>query len=230
MSGVWPKITLTGADERTTLESMSQLLLLDPRVELGVLCSWNPEGRHRYPSLDSIRVLTSFAGERCAVHVCGSKARLALREGLLNDIVSPVGRIQINGRISAEEVANFCTMFPRQQIITQWRPTCSVNLDGLPSNHQILVDDSGGRGVLPEQWLRPRTLAIVGFAGGLNPENLAVELPKIKQVAAGLWWVDMESGLRDRYDWFDVEKAKEAVGVFQRLIPLEGTPCPTSAS
>jgi hypothetical protein len=63
----------------------------------------------------------------------------------------------------------------------------------------------------PEQWDRPDTCKPVGFAGGLGPNNILVEIQRISSVATGNWWVDMEGKLRDKNDWFDLTKAMAVV-------------------
>ena len=35
------------------------------------------------------------------------------------------------------------------------------------------------------------------------------EVAKIKQVAKGYWWIDMESGIRDPFDWLDTRKVQQ---------------------
>ena len=57
-----------------------------------------------------------------------------------------------------------------------------------------------------------------GYAGGLGPDNLAVELASIKAVASSGWWVDMESKLRDEHDKFDVGRAEQCAAIFERSV------------
>lgn len=86
-----------------------------------------------------------------------------------------------------------------------------------PGEHQLLVDASGGRGVSPAEWTRPNTTRAVGFAGGLGPDNLAGELPRIAAVARGPWWVDMETKLRTD-DWFDIALAERCSDAFEQFL------------
>lgn len=47
-----------------------------------------------------------------------------------------------------------------------------------------------------------------GYAGGLGPDTLATQLPRIAAAAGGQpVWVDMESRLRDAQDRFDIGAA-----------------------
>ena len=205
-------ITLTGADERTDLDR-----LVDLEAEIGLLYTDTPEGRNRYPSRDWI----AFAVARlpmAAVHICGRAARAQLAKGLLGDIVGPASRIQVNGLITAHEVEELCARYPHQDIITQFTPGSADMLQARAQNHSVLVDASGGRGILPDLWIRPATDKSVGFAGGLGADNLEEQLERLIRVtpAGPRWWVDMEGRLREN-DWFCVKKARRCVEIFQRF-------------
>jgi hypothetical protein len=90
---------------------------------------------------------------------------------------------------------------------------CAVSLG--PGGH-VLIDASGGKGLLPPSW--PRLEAwwspslSYGYAGGLSPENLFEQIGAIAEARQGNdgFWVDMESSLRDASDGFSVERACEA--------------------
>jgi hypothetical protein len=202
-----PEITVTGADERTDLDRLCRL-----DAEIGILYTETPEGRNRYPRREWIQEV-GWSIQHLAIHICGLRARGALFSGRLDDMAALAGRIQVNGRLSANEVITLCRLFPDRTIITQHSEANQwLEVTGC-DNHALLVDQSGGRGISPEKWARPATEKPVGFAGGLGPRNLATELPKIQAVARGEWWVDMEGNLRVD-DWFSVELAEEAVSIF----------------
>lgn len=69
-----------------------------------------------------------------------------------------------------------------------------------PVHHGVnvapLYDLSGGRGLVPKEWLPSHKFLDTGYAGGLGPENLKEELERIAQVASGRIWIDMESRVR----------------------------------
>ncbi len=90
-------------------------------------------------------------------------------------------------------------------------------------NHAVLVDSSGGRGQSPEVWARPETNKSVGFAGGLGPANLRMELSSIEAVAKEPWWIDMEERLRDAADWFSVSRAKMVMDLWDDYMKLGET-------
>lgn len=206
-----PSITVTGADEQTDIRSLAQW-----NCEIGILYTATPEGRSRYPSYDWIAEVAPLL-PRLAIHVCGRKARAELLNEYLC-IARFAQRIQVNGLIPAKDVEKICEIYHPRTIITQHSFNNRHLLDVGAINHAILVDGSGGRGVSPDRWERPTTTKAVGFAGGLGPDNLSRELEKIKAVASGDWWVDMEGKLRIN-DLFSIHKATECIGAFHNSFP-----------
>lgn len=206
-------ITLTGADERTPLSALRRLVDERPALEIGLLYTATPEGRNRYPSQRWLEEAAHVLCGRCALHVCGRRAREMLRRGLVGEITRNVNRIQINGRLEADEVLSFCHLYAGHGLITQYREPREAFPSVWRENHAILVDQSGGRGLSPEAWKRPATSKRVGFAGGLGPDNLREQLPRIASIASGEWWIDLESGLRDSNDWFDVQRCMEVLDI-----------------
>lgn len=197
-----PFLTVTGADERTDVAALSKL-----DAEIGILYTETPEGRNRYPRWEWIRE-TSLELRRASLHVCGRGARAKLMEGSLP--VSGFQRIQVNGQLEIPDVRHLCRLYPRHTIITQHTPKNRYLMAVDAENHVLLVDGSGGRGISPEAWHHPDTAKVVGFAGGLGPDNLAAELQMISRIARHGWWVDMEGKLRVD-DWFSLELAGEVV-------------------
>lgn len=215
-------ITLTGADERTPVADL--IHLADLGAEIGLLYTCSPDGRHRYPSRQWIVLAAAALEGRAALHVCGNRARTELCEHGLTDLLGLVGRVQVNGLVSPEALKYLLELvMPYDStLITQHRPENLAALDAAIITgcvyHALLVDGSGGRGILPDAWVRPPTSKPVGFAGGLGPDTLRRELPRIAAVAHGEWWVDMEGRLRDDDDWFDLAKAKAAMGVWREFV------------
>lgn len=211
MAPILAGVTLTGADERTDLIALARLAVEYPALEVGLLYSATPEGRHRYPRLSWIETVVGLMPGRCAVHVCGRGARAAMMDGALGRVLPYVHRVQVNGHVEPGELAPLAARFPI--IITQWQPGRDSHdfEDAVASNrglcHQWLVDGSGGRGQAPAAWSRPACRRPVGFAGGLGPETLDAALPNIAAIAEGAWWIDMESSLRTN-DWFDLDRCR----------------------
>jgi len=213
------RLTVTGADANTPLRRIQQLARL-PLVEIGLLLSGTPEGRNRYPCVSWLNEAASAADGSAALHVCGSVARRWLQDGGIERLTSNVARIQVNGKVGMEgisvpDIERLCARYPGHVIITQH---CSGNealLQVTATNHALLVDASGGRGIGPAVWERPDTLKAVGFAGGLGPDNLVEQLPLIAAAAAGRpGWVDMEGKIRDADDWFDADRARACIRAF----------------
>lgn len=212
-------ITITGADERTDLEALGRLATDHQRVEVGLLYTATPEGRPRYPGLPwLLRAVDALRG-RCAVHVCGRAARRQLLAGELDRLTGGAARIQINGLIDDDELDRLSSFFSfrYQDFITQHNDANKRHARGTHPRHCLLVDGSGGRGLSPEEWRCPESTKAVGFAGGLGPDNLAAELPRIEAVAPERSWVDMEGKLRVN-DWFDLGLARECAQVFDGFI------------
>lgn len=199
-------LTVSGVDANTDLD------LLPECVEIAILYTKTPEGRHRYPSRRQIaRMLRWRPWKDNALHVCGRGAREQLLGYQIPDLTHLVQRIQVNGEPTPEEVELLCEMYSDHEIITQHTHRNVDLLSVRSPNHSLLVDSSGGRGLSPDRWEMPDTKKRVGFAGGLGPGNIAEELKKILKVSGEKAWVDMEGKLRDKNDWFDVHLADAVV-------------------
>lgn len=209
-------VTLTGADERTDIVRLVQLVAAHPYLEIGLLYTATPEGRNRYPAMDWLLKASSALASACAIHVCGRRAREQLREGALADLVGNARRVQVNGIVHHDEALHLARRVP--VLITQYNAGNSDTHYTSAANHQWLVDSSGGTGRSPERWERPAIPCCVGFAGGLGPDNIATELPKIAAVAEGNYWVDMEGKLRTQ-DWFDLALCDHVLGEVGKSLP-----------
>lgn len=205
-------VTLTGVDNRTCLSE------LPGDCEIGVLYTETPEDRNRYPNADQLkRILHRLQGRPVALHVCGRTAREKVRRGFVPCFTDHVQRIQINGVVSIVELGCIALAYPDHEIITQ-HTTKNAELANLDlTNHSLLIDASGGRGISPELWERPETAKPVGFAGGLGPDNVERELDLIQREASDEWWIDMEGKLRDADDWFDVYRADQVMAAVRQF-------------
>lgn len=185
-----PFITITGADALTNLVE-----LRDMPVEVGILYSAKQAGESkRFPSLAWIYRAAALL-PHTALHVCGGLARLQLMADELD--LTNFQRVQINGDIVPTEITKFLETWPDKELIIQYRDEkdnwmLELDCPGL----SILVDASGGNGVVPAQWPKLNAKVPVGFAGGLGPRNLHAELPRIEAVAGAGCWIDMESQVR----------------------------------
>lgn len=215
------RITLTGIDESTRPRELFSLLHADPRVELAILYSETRAGSARYPFPDWIDVTVSKVNalfpNRLALHICGRTVKRLIDGTVPSDLPSlwKFGRIQLNGKFSEEESVQLWKFigeglaFP---VITQYDGNEQLHELIRRPRHQVLFDASGGRGIARKDWPTHLGDWICGYAGGLGPDNLREELPRIAAAAGGReYWIDMESSLRDEADRFCSRGARLAL-------------------
>lgn len=214
-------ITFTGVDDSTAVSDLRMIRDRYP-VEFGLLMSRDRQGKDpRYP-----RGPHRFTGEGLpiAIHLCGAYAREVM-DFPYNDWEIPTGganRVQINHAAPDIAAAQRFSQMIGKRVILQSRS------DDFPRDHDVdwLYDCSGGRGVAPAAWpVHPGKL--VGYAGGISPDNVMAAVEAIGGQPAGrVWrsvkdhmevnteiretsgpyWLDMESGVRDENDQFSIEK------------------------
>lgn len=213
-----PILTLTGFDAHTLIEDVEMLLQLQT-CEIGILYSAERSCdpvQVRYPDRTFIRQAlhrhADIFQDRFAIHICGSTAKEQLLRRELGDIITNSNiRIQVNGVITPDELKAICDLYPDNTIITQH------NLRNLAleyvdrENHSLLVDSSGGKGISPASWKRPRTEKIVGYAGGLSHVNLREANKAFRTLSywgtdhhalPRPYWIDMETSIRSALDQF----------------------------
>ncbi len=206
-------ITFTGVDDNTDPAGLVQLAD-DYPVELGLLFSPKRQGiEPRYPKLSTIQWLVYELPLRWSAHLCGGDARAVIEDGesphdeLLEAFFA---RAQIN------------TADPKAQptLIKTWADTLALRAilqcrGEFPDVRavDVLFDASGGRGIAPGSWPKPAPGRLNGYAGGLNPGNVADSVQKISArfmhgCSGATYWIDMESGVRDEQDRFDLSKCR----------------------
>ena len=223
-------VTFTGLDQRTDMRVVDRIAAAYP-TEWGVLFSGKRSGMEpRYPLLDVVEGFKD-RGLRLAAHLCGNYARNALMGvGLdwLAEVLDGFDRVQVNyvpnAAIVSElreptatglgwghwEVQRLADHLGKQVIVQHrsakaWPPTANFTSVG---KHYVkfLYDLSGGRGAAPAKWPQhPGGDTLVGYAGGLGPENVLEVLAKIG--CDGPYWIDMEGNVRTE-DWFDLQKVE----------------------
>jgi hypothetical protein len=229
------RVTITGADDSVEPPDLISLSKDFPFVEWAILFSPKKAGVPRYPSAGWRDALTAACEDtpvHLAAHVCGDWARQFL-VGVNNlPDLSTFQRVQINFRASETpcDVAAFSHALrglAGKQVIFQLDVEGRnevfekmARLDyGSVVEFALLFDGSGGTGVLPAQWRAPSyyrmdgSLRDHGYAGGLGPYNLAVELPRIAAaVGEAHVWIDMESRVRTDDDRvFDLERVRQVL-------------------
>jgi hypothetical protein len=198
------RVTFTGADPSCPVDALLSLLEEAPALELAFLYSETRLGRGRYPPAAWIRE-TAETIEQCigpgrvALHVCG-RARFRFLDGEPIDPelgeLDRFARIQLNGRLTREYADAVETMLqehPERQLIVQDELSLSLRaaLPPFGSALQVLFDSSGGRGIERTSWPWPLPGHTCGYAGGLGPDNITRELPRIADAALGRpYWID----------------------------------------
>jgi hypothetical protein len=232
------RVTVTGADDGTDPEDLFRLSVKYPFVEWGILLSKSQEGNSRFPSLRWIEHLkwlidgkphwfeTEGKKTKPALsgHLCGSWVRelCAGRLTFLADrptICAMFERVQLNFHANTHSVHK--DEFTRalkswktvNQYIFQFDNTnnwilATANAENI--NVAPLFDTSGGAGIYPGSW--PLGFgASCGYAGGLHPDKITEQLPRIRAAAEHCKiWIDIETHVRSNDDkLFDLDKVEK---------------------
>lgn len=217
--------TLTGADNFIAYDTFSYFTraceswLFTVRPEWGILYSSSQQGVGRYPSMEWINGLCEWRkahghlNTRFALHVCGSAVRDFIDgAGHVTEVARHFDRVQLNFRSDKFDLSAILFMLERnanKTIITQFNDVNAGLAYSLREhvNHAVLFDASGGRGVLCQDWPPSIPGVACGYAGGLGPDTIKIEFPKIVSAATGApFWIDMEGKLRDDQDRFDLAR------------------------
>lgn len=199
-------ITFTGADDYTPIAGMIELSMLYP-IEWGILFSPKRQGEGRYPSMPFIERLVGEYSLEFSAHLCGGDSRTVVETGNSQHdalIKSYFLRAQIN-----------TTANPDPLEIRKWARSLDITpilqcRSMFPDHDAVewLFDASGGRGIAPAAWPKPWPNVLSGYAGGLNPLNVANAVSTIGQMTDN-YWIDMETGVRDANDRFDLSLCRQ---------------------
>lgn len=211
-------VTFTGLDCQTDLARVQKISARYP-VEWGVLYGGviGYKVGKRYPADTTISHILNTDYIRLSAHLCGRYSAWALNPSIddAGDILSRLNlwttskrgfnRVQINA-VNYENVDWFVVlnqMIIRSPVIMQVRGDTfpEIALSGLTWLH----DESGGKGLVSST--RPSQapeMKLVGYAGGIRPENIT---EVIEQIDAHTYYLDMESGVRTN-DWLDLDKCE----------------------
>lgn len=223
-------LTLTGIDKSVPvswIDEMQQKFVTPGGVcglEFAFLQSPKAGQSPRYILPEDIAKFTHFiAPTNLAFHLCGEYARM-VHERRWDELCSiidfrTVNRVQVNSIQDDEKAILTLMQFSahiERSVVMQWRRPEFPFVGGL----HLLQDRSGGTGQLPEEWASPDPLCAkpynyhrkgntkIGYAGGLNPDNIVEQLAKIDRASKNKnFWVDCESGIRTD-DLFDTDKAE----------------------
>lgn len=215
-------ITFTGVDAWTDIDRLVDIQRRYPKAEFGVLVSlnWRKNG-NRFPSPEVIENLHG-RGLRLSAHLCGSLARGMLYDGVFSNIGNPFykplhnlgifKRIQLNVSGCEEMPIHDIAPYPMEEIIIQQGDDrslfehCYINGG---EHFAMLLDKSCGLGIdtpIGAPAYAPKVH--LGFAGGINPDNVIEKMSHITHLPVGKFWIDMESGVRTN-DRFDLDKVED---------------------
>lgn len=207
-------------------------------------------------------------GQRTAIHFCGALARHLLLGGLpraqerlpeWNRATALAQRIQINVPQDTLVAARSVFLHVPETVPFTGPDAIKSVADRIEGKDVILqargaefpakehdrlfwlFDRSGGRGETPGagEWPRPQPGRLVGYAGGLGPDNagpFAAFMHGAASALDGQFWIDMESKIRERYDahpggarasesdqdigtYLSIDKCRQVVSEVRRLLP-----------
>lgn len=130
-----------------------------------------------------------------------------------NDITKEpvIKRIQLNigdntRSFNPLALANLIKNHKDQEFILPYNKNTSAQIAQLKSTgvrFSLLFDNSYGTGISPDEWQKPVYEDVPnGYAGGLGPGNVEIQLKKINKILPADYetWIDAEGRLRDIYD------------------------------
>jgi hypothetical protein len=202
-------VTFTGPDDRTDPADLARLARRYPFVEWAIL--WTPlrSGKARCPTdawvAEFVRVC---ADVRKSIHLTDADVDLWLAgDPRILAKAAPFERAQLNfdqsrtprdPDVLARGMARRAPVVILQQHEGNAFMIETMRQRGAP--FEVLFDASSGKGVRPDAWPAPIPGVPCGYAGGLGPKTIAAELPRIDAAAAGPFWIDMASSVRDPAD------------------------------
>ena len=222
-------ITFTGIGPNTDLDELRKIQEENPIVEFGILMSKNwQENGPRYFDPSKLNILRD-SGLNLSCHVCGSVARATVRENweplfaLTDGLVGIFKRCQLNiGSDEPTEETEFLRPpIDLEELIIQQKDANNLghyNMLRRKDRISILLDASGGLGI--DTPIVPFDIkgVKVGYAGGMNPENVGKKLDILMSSdKVGDFWIDMESGVRTN-EVFDIDKVKRVLNVCNSVI------------
>jgi len=199
-------VTFTGLDECTDLDRICDIADRWP-VEWAVLASSSRDGKHnRYPGMDVRSLLEDLKLPALSLHLCGQFADAVMRGEEPQD--ADAGYVKLFGfhRVQVNHRAPDVALIKRYADAWGVKGIAQTRGSFSPA-HEIdwLADRSGGNGIRPTSWPAERSLRLVGYAGGIGPDNVREVIAAINR--RGPYWLDMESGVRTD-DWLDLDKCE----------------------
>jgi len=215
----WISVTITRADDEVSALELLALSLKFPFVEWGILRCLEFNGQPRYPSMDwvnSFMNCMSNAAGQTSLHLCGQIARHA-EQGNFPADAWRFERVQLNGyrpghwdprmTANASGAVDELILQCRSEETLQQVANDAARLN---ANASVLFDPSGGRGIEPFRWPASPCGCRLGFAGGINPDNVLEVIGDIVSLPRESFWIDMETGVRTD-NHFDLGKVRRVL-------------------
>ena len=208
--------TFTGLDENTDITRL--LSISDEHdCEFGILFSRNQQGKSpRYPSMEWVEHFLDVRANhvkpvRLSAHICGSYARDIMEGNFETGLpLSRFTRAQVNHVSPQIEVLEDFARHIDKPVIAQWRDDEQFSIHS--SLVQWLFDPSGGRGQSADRWPVNMTGELVGYSGGINPENVT---EMMHRAVSPRYWIDMENGVRTD-DYLDLDKVERVLAAVEQ--------------
>jgi hypothetical protein len=228
------RVTISGADDKVSVDELLRLQRQFPFVEWGILISKKRMGESRYPTLQWIKSLPYEL--RLSIHLCGEIVREFVNKPTPEILDYANGdhweRTQLNFSFKEDKdymdnlfaVSIAAAAMPSKAIVLAYNKGSKRNIDtfikkipSLPENVHFLYDSSGGRGSIIRAFQKP-LINYTGYAGGISPENISMMCEGISDCQ---WqdrvWIDMETGVRTD-DQFDLKKVEDVLKVSEKFI------------
>ena len=229
-------VTFTGVDDRTNVQDLVDTCAKYPQVEFGVLIG-SSVGRI-FPSMGLVRELRLLALSRTlrvSLHLCGRYARQVMApwgadEDLLR-LCYGFDRVQVN--LHGDEwdpnripVSRAAILRFAEQVGTRVILQHTTGWDQVPVRHDNIeylfdVSEGGGRESFND-WPAPFTdMPLIGYCGGLGPDNIerAIDFTR-RSPEVGIWF-DMEGRVR-KNGWFDIDAVRR---VCSQVFPYKPVKC-----
>lgn len=218
-------ITFTGWDRHTDLHDLEEFCGDHEQecIEIAVLYSdsRSKDDVDRYPQLETaVEILRTAraSGQRAAVHLCGQAARAFLEdpsESNAAPLIALANRAQVNvpeefwasGPEKYRPALAAARSGWQRPVIVQTRDAARwpdvSHLEHPVRNAARMVpflfDRSAGTGERSLVWPAPVPGRLVGYAGGIGPDNAAEFCSWLAEAAGARWWLDMETRIREPF-------------------------------
>lgn len=222
-------VSFVGVDEQTDLDKLAAF-------ESGIDCEWSvlysdskSEEKHiRYPSYKFCEDF--FKDKRKpfirSLHLCGSVIdRYLKQEPDVMNLCNGPFRIQLNLNIKnypdydklSDNILEVINKYAHKVILQQNKTKekfmqCFLSKQNPGMSVNLLRDSSGGFGREITKVTAPDEKYVTGYAGGINPTNVAniVKLIEESNVNNRPYYIDMESGVREN-NIFSIEKCEQVI-------------------